>query len=138
MYGSQFYPVGSTIGCDLDKAEYSDMNLCFFGNITDMAAGRMTRVGRNADKEPVQEETTVLWAIFQCFLWEEVTEVGVAKEWNVPQKTLDNVLLISQKRQMPMRSDLGEGHWPEKVSTFFVKPAGTAPLVYIVLEPKPC
>lgn len=37
-----------------------------------------------------------------------------------------------------MRSDLEEGHWPEKVSTFFVKPPGTVPSVYVVLEPKPC
>lgn len=37
-----------------------------------------------------------------------------AKIWD-----LGNALLVSE--QMPKRSDLREGHWPKKVSTFFVK-----------------
>ena len=93
--------------CDLDKAKYSDMNLCFFGDITDVAVGTMTRVRRNADREPVQEETTMIWAIFQCFLCEEVTEVGVVKEWNVPPKDSGQGSFNLSEEAMPNRSDLG-------------------------------
>lgn len=82
-------------------------------------------MGRGADGEPTQEVTTAIQAILGN---QEGTGVGaqvalVAKIWDP-----FNTFLISQNRQMPVRLDLGEGHWP----------TGTMPLISLVLEPKPC